>query len=129
MTHTDSTPGDFYREDKPATNEDVVVRAATDYSRMAVSVEEHEQMMLRIYGPDRLPGTAARARSQEGRRSREPDPHGACAVCGEPLTWGLRYCSQKCFHKSRLHKPPTHAELIEEMQVALDRLREEVGDE
>lgn len=45
----------------------VVAFAATSFGMMATP-EEHEKVMLRIYGPDRLPGTETRRMSQEGLR-------------------------------------------------------------
>lgn len=125
--------GDFNRKHNDATSADLVAFLTT-YSRMTVTPEEHEKVLLRIYGPDRLPGTDSRRRSQmglppRGKSPREPKPHGACEQCGEPLTWGLRFCSRDCWHESKRPGPMTNAEIIAEMRAAIARSEEYLNEE
>lgn len=116
----------FNREDEPATS-DPLVSFLTSYARF--SVEEHEKVLRSIYGDDRMPGTESRRRSQMGlrktKRDRTPQPHGACQECGEPLTWGLRFCSRACWRESlgQGKRDVTDEEMVAEMQAALDELR------
>lgn len=58
------TPDSDFAAEATLPRRDPLVVFVTEYARF--SVEEHERLMLRIYGPDRLPGTESRRMSQEG---------------------------------------------------------------
>ncbi len=121
---TDPAPaGDFYRTPNDATS-DPLVEFLTNYS--GFSVEEHEQVLLRIYGPDRLPGTESRRRSNMGETASKHER--ACAQCGEPLPWRFRFCSQACWGEWRESHPEPSLDraTLDEMLAALDALRQEV---
>jgi hypothetical protein len=121
---TDPAPaGDFHRTTNDATS-DPLVEFLTNHS--GFSVEEHEKVLLRIYGPDRLPGTESRRRSNMGETASKHER--ACAQCGEPLMWRPRFCSQACWAEWRESHPKyvLDAATQAEMQAALDALRQEV---
>lgn len=131
MVHTDSTPSDFTRQEQPATSDPIVVFVTTYSGFMTVSPEETDAMLARVYGPGRQPGYEGR-RWDRGGSPREPKPHGACERCGEPMTWGARFCSRNCYRQwVEEHKPapPTAEELFAEMQTALGELRASVEGE
>lgn len=77
---TNSTPSDFTRRAKPLTG-DALVEFLTEFS-MKATPEQIDKMMLAAYGPDRQPGTASRAWSQEGKG---PDPSEVRAEMQEAL--------------------------------------------
>lgn len=118
--------GDFYRNANDATS-DPLVEFLTSYS--GFSVEEHEKVLLRIYGPDRLPGTESRRRSNMGESTSKADR--ACVQCGEPLTWRFRFCSQVCWGQWHEDQPEqwVSADIRAEMSAALDELRAQIEDE
>lgn len=115
--------GDFHRKANDATP-DPLVEFLTSYS--GFSVEDHEELLLRIYGPDRLPGTESRRRSNMGQTASKSER--ACAQCGEPLTWRPRFCSQACWAEWHEGHPKyvLDAGTKAEMQAALDAFRQEV---
>lgn len=120
-----ATAGDFYRDRKPATS-DPLVEFLTTYSRMIVSAEEIERQLLAAYGPDRLPGTESRRRSNMGLSPREPVLR-TCAQCGEALAWTPRFCSQACWrvwHEEH-QRPPVSAETLAEMKAEMLAARDE----
>lgn len=96
---------------------DDLVTLLTTYSRMTATPEETDAMLLRVYGPDRIPATASRARSQEGRD---------CETCGRRLpSQRVRWCSRRCRYSKT---PPTTEQIRAEMVEALDRLIEETAE-
>ncbi|MBD8870930.1 DUF2116 family Zn-ribbon domain-containing protein [Nocardioides donggukensis] len=126
MSEHQPSSGDFTAEDQAATS-DPFVAFVTTYSRMTATPEETDAMLDRAYGKGRHPGYEGRRWDRgEVRSPREPEPHGACEQCGEPLTWGFRFCSQECWNVWRAEQkpdPPTPSEMLVEMQAALDELR------
>ena len=113
---------------------DALVVAATEYGMLATP-EQIDRMMLAAYGPDRIPGTESRRRSQEGR-PQEGRPTRTCSIpgCGKKhMSRGwcgmhyMRWYSHGDPLWTRPPKPiPTPGEIQAEMREALARLVEVV---
>lgn len=116
MSEHQPSPSDFNRNANALTE---LIRAATSYSRMMATPEETDAMLDRAYGKGRHPG-------YEGRRWDRARL--VCERCGaERPSKNSRFCSWACYAEweRELHRPDpqTPAELVEEMQEALDELR------
>lgn len=85
---------DFTRMDQ-ASSYRAVVGLSTSYSGMLVSAEETGRMLRRVYGPDRIPGTESRRRSQMGEAK-------TCGMTG--CTQPARSCGWCFDHCNVIHR-------------------------